>query len=105
MENPNDCFCLVFENCYSLGIFTARQKIRRINDLIHKYDVDSVAGCEARCDWYFVEGEDSRNEILYPPEKPTRSTKGNNIIECVNRDQWGGTAMTNIGRFFVTSLI
>ena len=82
MENPNDCFCLVFENCYSLGIFTARQKIRRINDLIHKYDVDCVAGCGARYDWRFVKGEDSRYENIFSPEKLTRIMKGTYNMVC-----------------------
>ena len=67
--------------------------------MIHRYDVDCVAGCEARCDWRFVEGEDRGYENLSSPENPTRSTKGNNITERVNRDQWGGTAKTTIWHF------
>ncbi len=54
-DNPDDYWRLMFENWNSLGVFTGKKKVERVNMLIKQYDVDTVAGCEAQCDWRFAD--------------------------------------------------
>ena len=98
VEKPTDCFRLMFENWNGLGIFANNKKIDRINNLLRKYDVDCVAGCETRADWRFVSEEGSRFHNLFLPEKRSRGVAAHNTTERTNRDQWGGTAITTMGR-------
>ena len=50
VEKPLNSFCLMFENWNGLGIFMHNAKIKRINDLLRKYDVNCIAGCKTRVD-------------------------------------------------------
>ena len=44
---------LMFENWNSLGVFTHKWKIDRLNYMIQNLQVDVVAGWETQCDWSF----------------------------------------------------
>ena len=57
-----------------LGDIYGTGKINGINDLIHKYEVDCVAGCELQCDWRFAE-ENSQFRNLFGQGKQTRKQK------------------------------
>ena len=48
---PDDCYRLMYENWNSLGIFTGKKKIEKIDRLMRQYGVDTLAGCETQCDW------------------------------------------------------
>ena len=88
-------FCLMFEDSNSLGVFTGKSKIRMVNDLISRYEVDCLAGCKVQNDWRFSPEEDKFKK-LFRVGKQTRSVAGNNVTECKEisqRDQKGGTAI------------
>jgi hypothetical protein len=88
----------MFENWNGLGIFATTGKTDKINTLLRKYDVDCVAGCETRADWRFMTDEDRRFHNLFLPEKQSRGVAAHNTTEKTSRDQWGGTAITALGR-------
>ena len=54
-EKPKNCFHRMFKNWNSLGFFTGQGKINTINDLIRKYEVDCIAGCEPQCNWMLAD--------------------------------------------------
>ncbi len=54
----------MFENWNSLGVFTGQKKVDRVNRLIKQYDVDTVAGCEAQCDWRFADKDSQFKELF-----------------------------------------
>ena len=74
-EKPENPFPLMFENFNSLGVFTGKSKIRRINGLVSMYEVDCLAGCELQCDWIFAPEEDKFKK-MFGVGKPAR-TQGN----------------------------
>ena len=43
-----------FENWNSLGIFTQKWKLDKLNALIKQLSIDIVAGCESQVDWRFA---------------------------------------------------
>ena len=45
---------LYFENWNSLGLFTQRWKLDKLNETIKHLAVDVVAGCESQVDWSYV---------------------------------------------------
>ena len=63
-EKADNCFRLMFENWNSLCIFTKRKKIQQVNDLITKYEVDCIAGCESQCDWRFATEEEKCENLF-----------------------------------------
>ena len=96
-EKPDDVYRLMFENWNSLGVFTGTSKISKLDRIAKHYEVDTMAGCEAQCDWRYAEYEQQfRN--LFAFGKRTKSVVGHNITERTVRDQKGGTAMMTFGR-------
>ncbi len=63
-DKPDDCWRLMFENWNSLGAFTGQKKVNIVNRLIKQYDVDTVAKCEAKYDWKFVEKDSQFKELF-----------------------------------------
>jgi len=94
---PDNCFCLMFENWNSLGVFTRKDKINQINDMSRQYEVDMIAGCETQADWRFAP-EEQQFENLFGVGQNSRSVVGYNKTESLSRDQKGGTAMMALGR-------
>ena len=43
---PTNRFHLMFENWNGLGIFTHNSNIKRINNLLRKFNVNCIAGCD-----------------------------------------------------------
>ena len=98
-EKPNDAWRLMFENWNSLGIFTGQSKVAKINRLCKHYSVDTLAGCEAQCDWRQVEEYESRFENVFGAGQQYKKwSVGHNVTERTVRDQKGGTAMMTMGR-------
>ena len=58
----------MFENWNGLGIFTHTSKIKRINDLLRKYDVNYIAGYKTRVDWRFAKEEEQQQGNIFMPE-------------------------------------
>ena len=99
-EKPDDTIRLMVENWNSLGVFTGKSKVSRVNSLLRSFEVDVIAGSETQCDWRQVE-QDSRFEDLIAPGVSKRVSVGHNITEPVDetpRAQMGGTAMAALGR-------
>jgi hypothetical protein len=88
---------IMFENWNSLGIFTHRWKLNRLNYLIQQLQVDIVGGCETQCDWSFV--EDSK-QFLQQIRRGTnvQGIAAHNTNEKIHRERMGGTAVAAIGR-------
>jgi hypothetical protein len=99
-EKPDDTVRLMVENWNSLGIFTGKSKVSRINSLLRTFEVDVVAGSETQCDWRQAPAEDKFGEIIAPGVSK-RVVTGHTVTEEVGltpRDQRGGTAMAGLGR-------
>ena len=63
---PDDTIRLMVENWNSLGVFTGKRKLPRINSLIRSFGVDVIAGSETQCDWRQVDAEERFGEIIAP---------------------------------------
>ena len=57
---------LYFENWNSLGVFTQKWKMDKLNATIQKLDLDIVTGCESQVDWRFVPPTRQFQQLLTP---------------------------------------
>jgi len=96
-HKPDDAYRLMFENWNSLGVFTGGAKITKVNALVKKYQIDTLAGCETQCDWRQADKlHQFENLLAFGVNK--RCQVGHNTTEKTVRDQKGGTAIATFGR-------
>lgn len=88
---------IMFENWNSLGVFTHRWKVDRLNHLIRQLQVDVIAGCESQCDWSFVDRPNQFLDII-APGSGSKGIAAHNTTERLCREQMGGTAIAALGR-------
>jgi len=96
-EKPNDAYRVMFENWNSLGVFTGNHKIDKIDGLVKHYQVDTIAGVEAQCDWRKADHK-RQFKHLFAFGQRKECVVGHNVTEDTIRDQRGGTAMGTFGR-------
>jgi hypothetical protein len=59
---------LYFQNWNSLGVFTQKWKLDKLNALIQQAQIDLVAGCKTQVDWWFAPPEKQFSHILAPDQ-------------------------------------
>ena len=94
---------IMFENWNSLGVFTHKGKIDRLNYLIRRLHIDVVAGCECQCNWSMMDQAHQFTSLLVPGIAK-KGIAANNTHEKIQRDQKGGTAIAGIVEFAMSSV-
>ena len=88
---------IAIENFNSLGIFTGMQKVNTLNNLIHDFNVDIIAGSETQVDWRHV-SEEKQLGNLFGKGQEVRSVVSYNTMKNIGQDRMGGTAIAAIGQ-------
>ena len=99
-QKDSNTFRLLYENWNSLGVFAGDDKTTNLNKLVKQYQVDTIAGCEAQCDWGQAPVNWQFGELI-ARWKDKRLVAGRNITILVTnavRDQRGGASMMTIGQ-------
>ena len=98
-KKPEHCLRLVLENYNSLCVFVSKKKVHDVNEMITRYEIDGLGGCETQADWRYELYEQRFHEQL-AKVKAKKSVVGFNCTERrIVRDQKGGTVMMAVGRF------
>jgi hypothetical protein len=96
-QKPDNTYRLMFENWNSLSVFIGGSKITKINALVKKYQINTLAGCETQCDWHQADKR-YQFEAILPFGVEKRCQVGHNTTEKTVRNQKGGSAIATFGR-------
>ena len=86
---------VAIENFNSLGIFTGIRKVNTLNNFIHDYNADFLAGSKMQATWTYASKEQKFGNIFSKGQE-VRSVVGYNSTEDSGRDQMGGAAIAAI---------
>ena len=98
-DKPDGTVRLSFENWNSLKVFTERNlnKVHRIETTRKEYGVDIMTGVETQANWDNVK-DDRKFEDLFGMGADKQSAAAHNRHWKESKTQYGGAAMTAIGR-------
>ncbi|EJK62189.1 hypothetical protein THAOC_17208, partial [Thalassiosira oceanica] len=98
-DKPDGTVRLSFENWNSLKVFTERNlnKVQRIETTRKEYGVDIMTGVETQANWDNVKA-DRKFEDLFGMGEDAQSAAAHNRHWRESKTQYGGAAMTAIGR-------